>query len=392
MKHFASILLVVCALALACVLEASARQGPYLPQGACLNGRDEFDWSLVPRISDKPSLAAYLHACVEARLVWIPVAFAKGFYLEPLDVLANYLLLPWSSDKTVYQHAGERHVVYEVRYYPGMRVADAYRQGDLAGLSTEERRLYEAALPIVHEAMLRPTPLQRELFIHDRIVELASYGTGDTGTMPRHATAFGVLLDGTANCQGYADAFYMLGRMCGLKVDFMAGRAAGGGHTWNAIELDGRSYVVDATWDDDSFGMNGASYTTYIYFNAPREIAQATHQWDPGCEPPNLAELIDGRYFYATPEHQAAQGRFFGSAWHSAQECLESMAEDIARFGWRMHYAMVPCDKAWSQSERANSYLLDALTRLDWHGQTSFAVTTNSGWRWMFYTVDARRQ
>ena len=128
-------------------------------------------------------------------------------------------------------------------------------------------------------AAQKAVTLQRELCIHDRIVGLVRYHTRDgRETMPRYTTALGVLLDGRANCQGYADAFYMLGRMCGLKVDFMAGTAAGGGHTWNAIELDGKSYVVDATWDDDSFGMNGASYTTYIYFNAPREIARATHQ------------------------------------------------------------------------------------------------------------------
>ncbi len=394
MKHLKAIILAF-ALALACVAEASAWKGPSLPPEAMLNGTDKFDWDLVPRISDKPSLAAYIHACVEARMERIPVVFDKGFYVKPLEVLVNYMLLPWSSDKTVFQNGRERHVLYKVRYYPGMRVADAYRRGSPAGLYREERRLYEKALPIVQEAMQIPNLLERELFIHDRIISRCSFtklSDGSTETMPRHTTALGVLLDGRANCQGYSDAFYMLGRMCGLQVEMMAGRAANGGHTWNTIELGGRTYIVDLTWNDESIGMDGRKYGTYIYFNAPREIAQASHQWDRGYEPPNLAERIDGKYFYCAPEWKSTQGRLFGSSWDSPRNGLEGLAASIARNGWKMNYAMVPYDAAWSQSKRANKYLLDELERQDWYGDVTFAVTTNASWKWMFYTIDARHR
>ena len=69
----------------------------------------------------------------------------------------------------------------------------------------------------------------------------------------RNKTAIGALIDGYAQCQGFTDAFYMLGRMCGLNVGRIGGTKDNGKilHAWNWITFsDGKSYCVDVTLDD----------------------------------------------------------------------------------------------------------------------------------------------
>ena len=75
------------------------------------------------------------------------------------------------------------------------------------------------------------------------------------GSLKSFCTAIGVKIDDKRgyNCEGYADSFYMLGRMCNLDVRRIYGTAKGsdgqwGGHAWNWITFsNGKSYCVDVT-------------------------------------------------------------------------------------------------------------------------------------------------
>lgn len=74
----------------------------------------------------------------------------------------------------------------------------------------------------------------------------------------------------------------MLGRMCNLNVGRISGTAKGGGHQWNTINY-----------------QDGKRADSYIYFNAPVEIMQVTHKWDPLLAPPNLQPDVDYEYSYS---------------------------------------------------------------------------------------------
>ena len=63
-------------------------------------------------------------------------------------------------------------------------------------------------------------------------------------------TAYGILIDGTAVCAGYAKAYKMLSDAAGLKTVYVTGVAGGGGHAWNKTFMDGKWQVVDPTWND----------------------------------------------------------------------------------------------------------------------------------------------
>ncbi len=66
-------------------------------------------------------------------------------------------------------------------------------------------------------------------------------------------SAYGALVKNKSVCQGYAEAFYMLCKACGLESEIVSGHTriyGGGSHAWNKIKLDGEWYLVDVTWED----------------------------------------------------------------------------------------------------------------------------------------------
>ena len=62
-------------------------------------------------------------------------------------------------------------------------------------------------------------------------------------------TAYAALINGKSVCQGYANLFYRL--MLELDVDarIVTGIGNDGAHGWNIVQLDGKYYNLDATWD-----------------------------------------------------------------------------------------------------------------------------------------------
>ena len=70
----------------------------------------------------------------------------------------------------------------------------------------------------------------------------------DDGTTHCHS-CHAAVIDGAAVCQGYALTVYRLAMEMGVSARLIPGTASGENHGWNIIELDGRYYNLDATWD-----------------------------------------------------------------------------------------------------------------------------------------------
>ena len=67
--------------------------------------------------------------------------------------------------------------------------------------------------------------------------------------------AYGALINHRATCSGYAKAFDLLAKKCGLSSAIVTGTARNSSgieapHAWNQIYLDGDWYNVDVTWED----------------------------------------------------------------------------------------------------------------------------------------------
>ena len=59
--------------------------------------------------------------------------------------------------------------------------------------------------------------------------------------------ASGVIQDGQANCQGFADVMYLLCGLCGIACTYRSGRGEKQLHVWNAVCIDGQWRDVDAS-------------------------------------------------------------------------------------------------------------------------------------------------
>ena len=101
--------------------------------------------------------------------------------------------------------------------------------------------------------------------LHDYVVLNCDYDTRYySGNMPYISyTPEGMLLEGTAVCAGYGQAYQLLMEEAGIPCEYITGYA-GGYHAWNLVLIDGQWYHVDTTWDDPT--NRGGDYIRYDYF------------------------------------------------------------------------------------------------------------------------------
>jgi transglutaminase/protease-like cytokinesis protein 3 len=88
-----------------------------------------------------------------------------------------------------------------------------------------------------------------------------------------------------AVCEGYARLFHALADEVGLESRYLVGDARDAGdpadgepHAWNAIEIEGAWYLVDATWDAGT--VEGPTFTprySTLYFLTPPDVFVADH-------------------------------------------------------------------------------------------------------------------
>ena len=75
----------------------------------------------------------------------------------------------------------------------------------------------------------------------------------DSPEYNRAYSAYGALCCGEATCQGFSTAIYRLMLEAGIDCRLIAGDD----HGWNIVALDGKYYLVDATWDSDHWRATG---------------------------------------------------------------------------------------------------------------------------------------
>lgn len=125
------------------------------------------------------------------------------------------------------------------------------------------------------------------LSLHDRLLAQTTYAT-DTRW---YATAIGALLDGKANCQGYAHALTLLCRTAGYPVMHITGVATDHTgvtqrHSWNLVQDEAGAFLVDATWNDQG------AYNTHWYYGLSEEAMALDHTPDAGFQLPDTSGAL----------------------------------------------------------------------------------------------------
>ncbi|MBE6795070.1 MAG: hypothetical protein E7533_00635 [Ruminococcaceae bacterium] len=94
--------------------------------------------------------------------------------------------------------------------------------------------------------------------VHDFLCEIGTYPDLNSADYTGNChDAYGCLVEKKPVCQGYADAFKLFCDYYNIPCVCIGGKANGGNHMWNAVQMDdGYWYLIDATWDDqESYGI-----------------------------------------------------------------------------------------------------------------------------------------
>ena len=142
-------------------------------------------------------------------------------------------------------------------------------------------------------------------YIHDWIVNKTKYaydqyksGNYELQNGLNVYSPISIFKYGIAICQGYAETFELLAKEVGLKSQLISGEANNssgwGGHAWNLVEIDGRLYHIDTTWDDP-VSSSGRDMLRYKYFLIDDREMSKDHRWNESKYPSaNSGCLNDG--------------------------------------------------------------------------------------------------
>ncbi len=128
-----------------------------------------------------------------------------------------------------------------------------------------------------------PDPFRRVKGLHDWVVTRLHYDLAaiQPGAVRPPQDAESVFAARKGVCEGYARLLVALGRETGDTIAYLHGdvREPDGGaapskHAWNAVDIGGKWYLIDATWDDPTGG--GDVYRTDYLF-IPPSIAVFDH-------------------------------------------------------------------------------------------------------------------
>lgn len=135
----------------------------------------------------------------------------------------------------------------------------------VANLPAEHEKSIESVAKYI--ASQEPDPFLRVKALHDYVADRVSYDIAALrrGDYPPQdeETVFRTRM---AVCAGYATLLVKMGEYTGDEIVYVAGNSrgengqvAGGGHAWNAAKIEGRWYLLDATWSAGY--VNGSTFT-----------------------------------------------------------------------------------------------------------------------------------
>ena len=129
--------------------------------------------------------------------------------------------------------------------YDQARIVTAWTSGDRTGLYQEDLDI----LAVLEQIPALTDPdlslYQRELALHDWMLDWAEYDPGELSSgpvgepMPHNDDPYGFLTGRKGICTGYASTFQLLMELCGIPCLTVNGTSHGGAdeHAWNLVQL-----------------------------------------------------------------------------------------------------------------------------------------------------------
>ncbi len=133
--------------------------------------------------------------------------------------------------------------------------------------------------------------IEKVISIHDYIVLNTKYIETDYCHDP-----YGVIVKGRGVCQGYAESMKLLLNKVGIECIYVSSDEMN--HGWNIVNIDGRNYHLDVTWDYPI--QSGDNVVKYEYLALSDKEMSKTHTWDkskyPSCNSDKYKNMKDIGY------------------------------------------------------------------------------------------------
>lgn len=177
-----------------------------------------------------------------------------------------------------------------------------------------------AVSEILGELPADASDFDKAVFFHDRIVT----GCDFTSSAEHINSAYGVLVKGVGQCEGYAAAMALLCEKANIPNYVVFGtNKEGESHAWNKILLEGNWYNADCTWDDPMIKRNDPDFLRHDYLLVTDgEIEGKSHFTDELYKGLTVCESERLNYF-------AQKGLLFDSA----AEGVKAFSEQIKAAG-----------------------------------------------------------
>lgn len=152
----------------------------------------------------------------------------------------------------------------------------------------------EAAVDEIVSSVPDGSDYDKVLYVHDYIADNTKYDY-DNVDKPNNGlwhTSYGCLVNGSAVCEGYAEAFTLIMNRLGIE----SGICTGSNHAWNYVNIGGKYYWVDITWDDmGSYGRDYQAEHCYFLINSDMLLRTRNIDWTQGYFPD--CDSLDENYF-----------------------------------------------------------------------------------------------
>lgn len=168
------------------------------------------------------------------------------------------------------------------------------------------------------------TDLEKALYLHDYVTMNVDYSS----TLGYYdSTAYEALIDHTAVCSGYANAYKLLLDRAGVKNI----EVSSDNHAWNMVNINNNWYHVDTTFDRASYYDLQRKYLRHDYFLLTDEEAKESHSaWDSkGIKTPTDNEFKN----YSCKGYYSAYDYFNGYVYYEDidRNCKDECYNDIYR-------------------------------------------------------------
>lgn len=135
------------------------------------------------------------------------------------------------------------------------RSANDFTTGNYGMMDSDEKAEVKSAIEDFKDTYITDdmNDFEKEIMIIKWLVANCSYESTDDWS---NSTAYSCIINGEAQCAGYADAFLQTAKACGLEARYVYNTT----HAWNLVKIEGDWYHVDVTWEDP-IGSNSYGFS-----------------------------------------------------------------------------------------------------------------------------------